>query len=427
MLTQDFYPFLPLDRWREIIGYNPWHFFGLIDAQKMPVTSACNTLLFQHTWQAYDRTGREDIIEAIARAEKRLFDFLNFWPYPRYTEKTFTFPQYPDRRVQKIGWAGGDGAWASLDLQERYVQKIGVETFALLGANQAVTYSDLDGDTLSETFTVTLAAPAGLTDVTEVRVYFNATDRYTGESIGARWEIKPIRASLTGGNLVIVGNSWNCVKPVKYETGRGVDLQISETTNFASSVDVYRRYIDPTGSTVDTAQGKVIWETLPYWNYAVCDPVNNSTDPAALAYATARAGIRDSRLGLVTPAQAVYNSTYQTWGSPDWPGSCRPPDRVTLRYEAGYPLDAGRVSLSMERTIAYLAAAELVKGICACEVANKNLYYWQFDLSKVGGDESYGVSPADLENPFGTRRGHVYAWKEVKHLRILTGFSPSIY
>jgi hypothetical protein len=34
------------------------------------------------------------------------------------------------------------------------------------------------------------------------------------------------------------------------------------------------------------------------------------------------------------------------------------------------------------------------------------------------------VSSADLDNPFGTRRGHVYAWREVRALRLLPGFLP---
>lgn len=420
------YPFLSLDRWREIIGFHPWHFWQLVDSQNAPVTSACNTIVYQHSWQATDKTGRQDIYEALAQAESRIKERLYFWPYPHYSENTFELPKYPDRRVQRLGYAGGDGHWASLDLKERHVQKIGVETFSLLEDEAAVVYTDLDGDTLKETFTVTIPAPAGLTDLSQVRLYFNSTDRYTGEGIGPRWEIKPIFCALTGGNLVIKGRAWTAIRPVLYEKTRPGDLQISESSNFASTVDVYRRYIDPTGITVDTAQGKLIWETLPYWYGACCDPVNNTTDPAALGYAIARAGIRNSEQGLVTPAQAVWNSVTGVWCTPDYQYYCNMPQRVTLRYEAGYPLVNGRMAEKMEKAVSYLAAAELVKPICACETANRILYYWQRDMSIAGGEESYGISPEDLANPFGTRRGHIFAWKEVKELRILNGFSPSV-
>jgi len=74
--------------------------------------------------------------------------------------------------------------------------------------------------------------------------------------------------------------------------------------------------------------------------------------------------------------------------------------------------------------VARMAAAELARPICACDEANRELYRWQFDLARTGGanDESYGaVSATDLDNPFGTRRGHVYAWRMIKEIRNLVG------
>jgi hypothetical protein len=71
-------------------------------------------------------------------------------------------------------------------------------------------------------------------------------------------------------------------------------------------------------------------------------------------------------------------------------------------------------------------AVELARPLCACDEANRELYRWQFDLARTGGsnDESYtSVSAADLDNPFGTRRGHVYAWRFVNDRRNLIGFS----
>jgi len=47
-------------------------------------------------------------------------------------------------------------------------------------------------------------------------------------------------------------------------------------------------------------------------------------------------------------------------------------------------------------------------------------------LARTGGanDESYqAVSASDLTNPFGTRKGHVYAWHEVQGLGSTIGFS----
>lgn len=73
-----------------------------------------------------------------------------------------------------------------------------------------------------------------------------------------------------------------------------------------------------------------------------------------------------------------------------------------------------------------MAAAEMPRKICACDESNRELHRWQFDVARSAGanDEAYGaVSDIDINNPFGTRRGQIYAWKEVRALRKLIGTS----
>jgi hypothetical protein len=131
-------------------------------------------------------------------------------------------------------------------------------------------------------------------------------------------------------------------------------------------------------------------------------------------------------MGIVNIGRAVYNATTGYFEAVDW-GICRPPERVIVRYRAGYPLDANsEMDQKYRVAVARMAAAELARPICACDEANRELHRWQFDLARTGGsnDESYGaVSATDLDNPFGTRRGHVYAWRTVKEIRNLTGIS----
>jgi len=43
--------------------------------------------------------------------------------------------------------------------------------------------------------------------------------------------------------------------------------------------------------------------------------------------------------------------------------------------------------------------------------------------SAGANDEQYAIGPGDLDNPFGTLRGQVYAWKQVKNLRQIKGLS----
>ena len=42
---------LPLDSWRQILAFHPYHFWQLANATT-PVTSACNGLVKEYAWQS---------------------------------------------------------------------------------------------------------------------------------------------------------------------------------------------------------------------------------------------------------------------------------------------------------------------------------------------------------------------------------------
>ena len=52
-----------------------------------------------------------------------------------------------------------------------------------------------------------------------------------------------------------------------------------------------------------------------------------------------RVGLVDAQLGIVAPAASAYNATSGVWSSVGG-AVCAEPDRVTVRYLAGLPLDA---------------------------------------------------------------------------------------
>jgi hypothetical protein len=134
--------------------------------------------------------------------------------------------------------------------------------------------------------------------------------------------------------------------------------------------------------------------------------------------------ISDSRRGIVRYGAATYDATTDTWYS-DNAGSCWPPQRMTISYLAGVPLVGNQMDPKWATIVARLAAAELARPVCACESANRELYRWQVDLARTGGnnDEQFGaISQTDLDNPLGgTRRGHIYAWRQIQHLRSMRG------
>lgn len=423
--TPQEYPVLSLEEFRRILQYHPAHFWGLADTGAnavVPVTSNCNAIVKQYGWQDTDAAGRAEIAEAILSAEHKLSDYLGYYPAPHYIEETIPYARFLDSRFWRGGSADADGRWAAVRVKEQLVQDVGVETLTSIGSvNLAL--SDEDGDGLDDTWTASIATT--VTDADEIAVYFAAADRYLDETVGERWRIQPVEVKITGGVCYLRGPAWILVKPALYEPPGLEAIDPTAAGNFITTVEVYRRYTSGNGNTEATAQGLFTWETPPYPE-SCCGDSNltfngTETDPASIATAIARVGIRDARTGLLIPGTAVYASGM--WSAVTW-GTCRPPDRVTIRYRAGYPMQNGHMDKKLQVLVARLAMAELARPICGCDEANRELYRWQKDLAQSGAnDEVYNVSPADLDNPFGTRRGHIEAWKQVRKLKQVRGLA----
>lgn len=429
-------PLLPLDSFRQLSGYSPWHFWGIADTSKLKPTSQCNTVLREMPWQNTDAIGRQEIREAIERAESKLLEQLTFRPAPAYVTKTVAWPTLANRAFLRAGaWETG-GRRLSISLGEGELRAVGVETRTAISTAAAITYADTDGDGYLEDWSVTVATT--VTDVNEIAVYFSSGDRYGDTTLSERWRIAPVTVTLSGGNVTIRGKTWLMVKPLKlspdYVDPQNIDPALPATSgNFVTTVDIYRRWTNTDGTTAATSQAVIIWETRPSHGWWCCcggcsgdsSAFGGSPyDPAAIAQAVARVGIRDARTGLVTPAESAYDSTTAVWSSLSW-AVCDQPDRVTVRYLAGVALEDGQMAAEWRQTVAILAAADLERPVCACERSNKWFHTWQFDVTRTSGanDEAYAVSPHDLDNPFGRRRGHIEAWRRVQSSRILRGLA----
>lgn len=414
--------FLPIETFRQFFQLHPWHFWQLAGT-KAPIVSGCDDLVREFAWQNSDGVGREDVRLAVDTAESKLRQFLGYSPSPHYVVETLPFPRYPDIHVNRLGYGAADGRWMTLQLKEGKVIKIGSQQSSLIGS-ETVSYSDLDGDGLDESFEISIATT--VTDTDELAVYFSSADRWDGSGVGDKWQILPLNISISGGIATIKGKAWQLVRPVLYQGYAGSSLDALDSTNYVTTLDVWRVYqTSGTGGTED-AQAVLIWETLPYPEYAYPYPSPNGTDPASQAYLVARCNIRDANAGIVTIGESAYNSDTGEWVATHWSDWNRPPDRVEIRYMAGASLVSGQVQEPFKAMVCRLAAAEMARAICACQGANREIYRWQFDLSRSSGaaDESYAyISKEDLNNPLGTCRGQVFAWKQVKAQRILRSFS----
>ena len=75
---------LPLDTWARLIGIYPVHFAGVV------LTGggfSCTSAWHQHSWQDFDSASREEIAEAIARAEADIEHALGYRLLPTWEEE----------------------------------------------------------------------------------------------------------------------------------------------------------------------------------------------------------------------------------------------------------------------------------------------------------------------------------------------------
>jgi len=401
----------------------------------VPISSKCSTLVFEHDWQGSDAAGRASLRESIREAGRMLLDYLGYRAAPEYAEATVAWPRLGDAPMSRLRDLDATGRRVAVLAPEGYIQAMGVEQLTLIGtatvaAPGALAYSAVFNPALQDTFTITL--PTTVTDPAEIAVYFAAADRFDGEdfdsAVGEHWRIQPVRVSITGGNVVIVGRKWLVGRPILYQNPLATALNPQTAANFVTSLEVYRRTTNGSGTSTTTAQATLIYETTDCgqcWGRCCCGgAVPAGSDPATTGLVIARAGIRDAVLGEVTPGAATYDPTTGAWSSA-WccAGAYCDPDRVTLRYLAGYPLDAdGQLARKLRAMVCQLSAAEAKRRICACRESNERLFDLQQDLTLESTEsERYQVAPEDLSNPFGTRRGHVKAWRTAKDLLLRRG------
>jgi hypothetical protein len=415
-------PILPLDLWREILGFHPWHFWGIYDATNFPITSACNTIVYEYGWQGADQAGRMDIRQAIITAEQILCDQLGYWPAPVYTESMHPWPRYNNQSQYRLSRVDVRGGWIPVQVDTGHVQVCGVEGLTLIQAGAVITYMDYAFDGTFDTAVITV--PTTVTDPSEIAVYFTAADRIqTDNALSDRWRIEPAIVTISAGTATIKIRRWLCVYPNLYEVKANYPFNAIDPAKFILKVDVYRRYTNMIGVDSNTdSQSAIIWESRPC-NCGCGSSILNSTDPASEGWVAGRAGVRDSYNGYVTPAEATYDAVNLQWVHPcNCLDTCGEPDKVLIRYLAGLPLDShGWMQNWMRTTVARLATAEMTRRICACDNANREFSNWQLDVSRTNSVETYSVSPELLSNPLGTRRGHLYAWQQIKNLARVTG------
>ncbi|KPV47441.1 hypothetical protein SE17_42385, partial [Kouleothrix aurantiaca] len=182
-----------------------WHLAGAA----VPISSECSALTYQYSWQGADTAGRDDVRDALVRAEDKLAAYLGYRIAPQYVQATVDYPRAAGRMGPLDPTGRRVGVWAP----EGYVQALGIEQHTSIGT-AALTFSDRFTSGVLDTFTATLPIPSGMAlTADQVAVYIAAADRFDDVALGPRWRVQPLQISINGGTVTITGRRRLLVKP----------------------------------------------------------------------------------------------------------------------------------------------------------------------------------------------------------------------
>jgi hypothetical protein len=321
--------------------------------------------------------------------------------------------------VYRYGGLNVRGNFVSVQARKRKIISAGRRAVSDALSNVTVAYSDADSDGFTETATVT--ATVTTTDPCEIKVYFANHD---GDP---EWEIRPARTkSITGTTITFTFWVWQMIKPSLQQVFIGVNnpisaVNIEDTNNFVtnSEIEVRREYNDPT-----TVTALFYWEPTPDSLSGQCTFCNGTG--CVRCQLTTQNGcthIRDGVEGLLVPTPATYDVADSAWDC-DCFTVCRDPDQVQVWYYSGALSDAylnGRscdpMPHDLELAIAYLAVTYLERPMCSGANLTSLAKDMRTDLQVSSGGVSYNISADLLDNPFGTKRGAIEAYRKVAHLR----------
>jgi len=387
------YTWLPLDRFFKIMGANPFHSNGIY-TELQPVRSGCDDFWLQYDWQDSQHVSREDLAEAIKDAEQQISNYVGYNLLPDWEIDERQDTERPGDPTLFSSGISIRGQRKTIRTDKYHVISGGQRTKTAIEAGAAIVRSDDDGDGYAETCTVVSAT--SVTDVNEIRLY------YPSENAADKWEIRPLESvSISGGNVTITFKIWQIPLPELLERLDATSINGDVAANFITTADVYRVWNNP------AVQVQFMWEPFPYCS---CDTGTCASCQHGTQYGCLLA--RDYRLGRFAYAPATYSdgAFTETYFS-----ECRDPDQMRLWYQSGYQ-DKSRerpwqqLDPFWEKAIAYFAVSLLDREICECEPLIVFWQKWQRDLSQVDA-RSYTKSFRDLDNPFGSWQGAIYAWR----------------
>ena len=286
-LQGDVYPGF-LNDWQSIMEPQTgvWG-FNQVAGPGAPLTRNCGV---------YIQPDREQIGRAMSAAYVKLSRYLGAPAYPMWMTERITL--------------GRGVPWWRQQLRTKYgrVIQFGKQAQTLIEADAVVTYSDADGDGVNDTATVSVVTGV---DASEIALFFRVADGAysTGNT---RFQIAPVRVSVSAGTATLVAHRALFVKPTiwqtPYDPADANDLErnaasTSSVADFVTAVDVYRVY-------TDTSQAiQIISDTL---DVGVCAPCSSAATDGCVRVWDYEQGIFEPRVdadfcGRIAPQFVIVN------------------------------------------------------------------------------------------------------------------------
>lgn len=389
--------------WAKWMGIHPLAFAGVTIGETQ---AKSRSAWFQHEWHTSDMVSRDEVARAIAKAESDMESVLGFRLAPSWEIDEWQPTARPNRReLFNLNNTGLRGFGQTAECNWHHLISGGIEAKEVISAGAAIAYtSTFPPDAYLDQAEVLV--PTSVVDACEIAVY------YPGHNGEEKWRIRPIDVTISNATATIHFRRELALVETQIESYdvENIRAAAGETDdNFLTQVDVYRRYNDP------QSQVQLVWEPPP----GICDGCGGA-GCAACQFSSQTGCLllrSDPRLAQVVYKPASWNAT-----SLDFDDAAlavgRQPDIVRLYYYAGFRDKAlvcpvNDMSAEWTQAVAVYAAALLDRETCA---PGDFVERWQTDLAfTTGADQlaSYSISRSDLDNPFGTRRGAVVAWKKV--------------
>jgi hypothetical protein len=354
-----------LSYWRELMEEDIWRFNQAI-GESAP-DKGC---------PVYIQPERERLGRILNKSFNRVSKQLGFSILPVWDSKTFVLQEGVPYERQIF----------TLD-HNRYVEAFGQRATTLIEAAAAIVYTDEDGDGVDDTGTLTVVTAV---DPDEIQVFFQAADG-APEAESIYYRVYPERITSDGVTATIVIHRADLVQPAVWAEPFSIDdpnrtvrnyADMADALDFVAALDVYRVYTDTT------------------------TPVVIHSDRYLEGYTTSLDTFTDTT-GSVQLVDAVLGEFRIRHSCSNVP---RYPERFTVYFKAGYPLNDGRIEEALSEAVIRIANADNpVPRWCAmCE---QTKIIWQGDQYLFGRDE---LQRADVDNPFGLKSGQVLSWRTLQ-------------